>query len=576
MKKKPECTLLQQLSFAPCIHKQTFACTRNGGHVWVSTGCEGRFRCGKAVLECGRGKRYCPCESNNARKQNAAAPPSPALRVALVMHGKVGIWSASASMLQEWAEKGNDVRQQTAEINTPKGRWRRMTREQRAEAGRSYDLWPESSLQGFIRFAHASIWRHVVMANRAAGVDLQIFLHSWHPSLRQLLDELYAPEASMHEAAVPLSLLGKVQSQHLSMSRGLALCEHAARASNRPFDLIMVARYDLMFLSDFLLANLTRTSVPTLWLPHWCKSPFGLSEREAIDLIGACGFRNPRMAAAEHYGGGYLAMQPNTRVHMGRWFAPSKVAAPFENEIVLDWWFVAPPKLAASFRAIYERYPEYREALQPRAGRLENGKPRAIPDWSHFYWYHHIHVNSIPTRHVLWEGVDFMLAKSWYGGTSCYPELSKETADRIYAIAAKGALCTPGGTPGNRTCERLVPDFSTSQCPSDERNAHGVRLRCKWNSPACGDVLPARMLAIEQTVYSIMNATTRLAPAVRKSAGFFARLRPKFGRRPLLCRPAPWSLIDPAPGADCVIGGERDARTRTRDFRKGRGVYESK
>ena len=563
--------MLQQLSFATCTHKKTFGCTKNGRKMWVSAGCVGRFQCGKAELECGRAKRQCICDSNNPQKQNAAAPPSSAMRVALVMHGKVGVWSASASMLQEWAEQGKDAGQNTAEVNTPKGRWRRMSKEQRAEAGRSYDLWPDSSLQGFIRFAHASIWRHVVMANRAAGVDMQIFLHSWHPSLRQLLDELYAPEASMHEAAVPLSLLYKVRSQHLSMSRGLALCEHAARASNRQFDLVMVARYDLLFLSDFLLANLTRTAVPTLWLPHWCKSPYGLSERDGIELTGACGFRNPAGASGTHWGGGYLAMQPNTRVHMGRWFGIDKTHAPLEHEVVLDWWFVAPPKLAASFRAIYEMYPAYKNALRPRAGRLEDGTQRALPDWAHFFWYHHIHVNNIPTRHVLWEGVDFTLAKSWYGGTTCYPELGKETADRVYAIAAKGTLCKPGGTPGNRTCERLVPDFSTPQCPADERNAHGVRLRCKWNAPACGDEMPARMLAIEQTVYSIMNATTRLAPAVRKAQGFFAKLRTKFGRRPLLCRPAPWSLTDPAPGADCVIGDERgpDARVRKRGV-KGR------
>ena len=113
--------------------------------------------------------------------------------------------------------------------NLPRHKWRAMSAQERASS--SLDLTPRSALQGFVRFAHASIWEHVVMANRRAGASVEVFLHSWHPELKELLDVLYLPAASVHDA--PLPSLHKLKSQSLSLKRALALVRDHARAAQR-------------------------------------------------------------------------------------------------------------------------------------------------------------------------------------------------------------------------------------------------------------------------------------------------------------------------------------------------------
>ena len=52
------------------------------------------------------------------------------------------------------------------------------------------------SLAAHVRLAHFSLWQHVVLPNRAAGVNVGVFLHSWTPEASGLLDELYRPTAT--------------------------------------------------------------------------------------------------------------------------------------------------------------------------------------------------------------------------------------------------------------------------------------------------------------------------------------------------------------------------------------------
>ena len=113
----------------------------------------------------------------------------------------------------------------------------------------AFDL--RAARAAYLRFAHASIWRHVVAANRASGLEFPIFLHSWHPELGGLLDELYGPVASAHDEFN--ASIDKVQSQHRSMARGLAL---ASRHGGAKIKHVMVARYDLFFYTDLKLLPL--------------------------------------------------------------------------------------------------------------------------------------------------------------------------------------------------------------------------------------------------------------------------------------------------------------------------------
>ena len=95
---------------------------------------------------------------------------------------------------------------------------------------------------------------------------MSVYLHSWNPEASNLLDRLYSPAASLHEH--PIGTLDKVASQHLSLKRCLALLAAAAATP----DLVMVARYDLIFYSDLLVKPLLAPpkAADALWLPQQC------------------------------------------------------------------------------------------------------------------------------------------------------------------------------------------------------------------------------------------------------------------------------------------------------------------
>ena len=88
-----------------------------------------------------------------------------------------------------------------------------------------------------VRLAHASLRRMVLGAN--AHVAWSSFVHSWNPSLGHLLDALYAPAWSAHEAQVHDE---RVPSAALSLQRVLrAKADHEANALGREFDLVRVS-----------------------------------------------------------------------------------------------------------------------------------------------------------------------------------------------------------------------------------------------------------------------------------------------------------------------------------------------
>ena len=118
---------------------------------------------------------------------------------------------------------------------------------------------PDSTLKGFVRFLHGVTWKRIIEPNRRAGIKLDIYIHSWNPELGPLLDELYQPTRSKHEPVHPR--LHRVASQHLSIKTALQLAEAETH------ELVLVARHDVLWYSDFMLANMSHAP---LWLPQWC------------------------------------------------------------------------------------------------------------------------------------------------------------------------------------------------------------------------------------------------------------------------------------------------------------------
>ena len=280
--------------------------------------------------------------------------------VALALHGRLAGWQPT------WAA-----------YQTKPGR------------GSNWDIEPHSTLGGFARFVHSTIWERIVVANRRAGLQLDVYIHSWNPEIGPLLDRLYRPNRSRHD---PIRIgLDKVASQHLSIKRVLELCADEVHAH------VLVMRQDVIWYEDFVLTNLS--SAP-LWLPHWCLS---------AQLTPQLGQRlRPACAAEQH---GYLGesfmanekpIASSPQLHM-TWFgrAPLRHSAVDQHYIVLDWWrggsltpppsphptstrapilrrwFVATPAVARTFGAIYDEFEAYRR------GVLAVG-PFSL--WTHVFW----------------------------------------------------------------------------------------------------------------------------------------------------------------------------------------------
>ena len=138
-------------------------------------------------------------------------------RVALLLHGKIGLWSIKSANVpsRDRELKGTEKLLAHAVSVAPKS----------PPVASNVSLWelerkPHSMLLGFARFASKSVWQRVIEPNRRAGLQLNLFLHSWHPEIGASLDAWYNPVASLHE---PPHRIHKVASHHLSMKRGLAL-----------------------------------------------------------------------------------------------------------------------------------------------------------------------------------------------------------------------------------------------------------------------------------------------------------------------------------------------------------------
>ena len=202
-------------------------------------------------------------------QQNIMATASSPLAVALVLHGKIGMWTLRSSDVPAGdlrSMRYSNPLQANAMVAPPKTPVRASN-----VSLWQLERWPHSLRIGFARFASRSILRHVVDPNRARGVRVDVFLHSWHPEIGRDLDALYAPAASLHD---PVQRLNRVASQHLSMKRGLAL----ASMHPHPHDLVMVARYDLLFFTDLLFGappfeRSSLLTVLTLRAWHGCLPP---------------------------------------------------------------------------------------------------------------------------------------------------------------------------------------------------------------------------------------------------------------------------------------------------------------
>ena len=278
--------------------------------------------------------------------------------IALVLHGRLATWTSSASRSQHMMGCGN---------------------------GSAY----VQSLLSAARFAHESIWEHVVLANERSGLRVRVYLHSWSPEAGALLSRLYQPQNSLHERPIPG--LDKVRSQALSLSRALAMVP-----TTQDTALVVVTRYDLIFYRDLLLEGLLRERESTgLWLPQLCLQAVGLSPSDAVPMHTACGcVGSHRCSSQRQVTRGSLLEAPYLRWASAR-VRQSLGAAGYA--FVDDRLFVATLPVAHSFATIYQHRPRYDSWLAQLANQSDWLKSGGAL-WMHYYFA--VHIEMIVAREM--------------------------------------------------------------------------------------------------------------------------------------------------------------------------------
>lgn len=179
--------------------------------------------------------------------------------LAVVLHGKLGSWKSAAS--------------ETRPNSTLAG----VADRDRAIAER----------RSFAHFVHDSLWRRVVLANRAAGHRVRVVIHMWNPELESTVNHLFSPAASMYEPSLPK--LDKVLSQHLSLKRALGLL---LSLPGPAAEVVFATRPDLLVFDD-IIVPLQRDALD-LWLPYNCvplrlRLPPPLNKAHSVAMKAACG-----------------------------------------------------------------------------------------------------------------------------------------------------------------------------------------------------------------------------------------------------------------------------------------------
>lgn len=225
---------------------------------------------------------------------------------------------------------------------------------------------------------------HVVRPNAAAG-GVDIFVHTWNPEGGTFIDRSYGANlrASMHE---PVNRsLPKPNSQALSIGRAAQLMRAHERSRGVPYTMAFVMRIDLVVGAPVDLRRFRPSFV--YFASHCCKNPIVTPQEKAAERrqCGATSSNEPD--------GGKPTLRPSLvlghckvsdRWSMGK--LPGRSAETDMGFFLLDWWFAAPPEVAAGWINIHTRWPEYLAQMR----RLRLGGIGT--SFSHYVWPVHIHV----------------------------------------------------------------------------------------------------------------------------------------------------------------------------------------
>ena len=336
-----------------------------------------------------------------------------------------------------------------------------------------------------VRLAHASLRRHVLLANPHARCD--VYLHSWNPSLKALIDRTYAPVWSAHEPE--RHGVGKVVSAMLSLRAALEAKRwrelHVLRA---PYDLVLAARLDLVWYRPLVFSQLPRAQ---LWLAAQCCNvdeayldglavPARRSRSDAnaaADGAAAAPSQHLRAGSSRSELERLVAVTRNeclgtdgdiealcTTSRFLRMSGGDAAMAPEAeyNYYVNDWLFLAPSATADTFAALAQRHAAYVGALREVGIRV---------DYLHFHWSAHIHHAlrvAAGVRPALLAGVEVHMARAAHIGRAC-------RANRIVELPTvrapvwggmQHALCPTAG--------RVICPWASHHCAAHALEGVGV------------------------------------------------------------------------------------------------------
>ena len=311
----------------------------------------------------------------------------------------------------------------------------------------------DSGDEATVRLAHASLQRAVVAAN--PRIQLSTFVHSWNPTLGHLIDSLYVPAWSAHEAQEHDE---RVPSAALSMQRVLrAKAAHEA-ARGFEFDLVAMLRHDLIFFSPLSFGSLERAQV---WMPMQCcgADPEGVGDdayTEAYETVRQTCYSETGTVSELCRVRNMLRSVPGSKHQR---IADEANA----NYWVNDWLLIAPSRTADSFGSIYERLTAYRAAL------AEVG---ISTEWMHFMWALHIH-------HAMHAAA----------GVRAIPGMRAAADFTIVRLANAERLCTT-----NVSVQRYLPERAAETRwggMADRLCPMRGEVACKWQSLRCSVDTPS-------------------------------------------------------------------------------------
>ncbi|KAL1527577.1 hypothetical protein AB1Y20_008964 [Prymnesium parvum] len=235
----------------------------------------------------------------------------------------------------------------------------------------------------------ASVWRHVLVANRER-FHVDLIGHSWNPSVGGAIDALFRPRRSAHEPeavvrnralcySLAASLRHRLSSSNRTFAhygavgRGASSCERTAshllgmqraielkaaveKEGGFTYDVVVVARWDVVWNRPLDLGGVeVRRAAFTL--PSFCTAT-GKKDPEAGMRAAHADFR--RAACGGLASGGQV---PTAAISCGGTHRPCMpdLSAEARELFLLDWWFGSSSRLADRFAEVasekeYARY----------------------------------------------------------------------------------------------------------------------------------------------------------------------------------------------------------------------------